>query len=71
LEGLTKTEIEEKLRIKISAAVPYMGENFVSANNQHVPLAVKFPNNTASMVLQEAAKGIVSQAKKIREGYSG
>ena len=71
LEGLTKPQIEEKLQLKVQTALPYAGENFAVANNQHAPIVNKFPNHIATMILQEAAKGIVLQAKKVRDRYTG
>jgi pilus assembly protein CpaE len=70
LEGLTKPQVEERLQLRILTAMPYMGENLVLANEQHIPIAIKHPTHTATMILQEAAKLIVSQAQKIRE-FSG
>ena len=55
LEGLTKAEAEKILEIEIRLMVPYMMGNFTLANNQHLPLTVKFPTDTASMVMKQAA----------------
>jgi pilus assembly protein CpaE len=55
LEGLTKAEAEKILGLDIKLMIPYMMGNFTLANNQHTPLSVKFPTDSASMVLKQAA----------------
>lgn len=55
LEGLTKAEAEKILEIEIKLMIPYMMGNFTLANNQHLPVSVKFPTDTASIVLKQAA----------------
>lgn len=54
-EGLTKMEAERAIGLEIRLMVPYLMGNFTLANNQHTPIALKFPTDTASMVLKEAA----------------
>ncbi len=66
LEGMSKPEAEKELGLEIKTALPYMGGSFSFANNQHAPVTLKFPNDTASMVLREAAKQIIEQARKTR-----
>lgn len=68
LEGLTKTEIEGRLGLEIKAAMPHLGGNFSLANNQHIPLTKKFPNDTAVMVLRESAEQMATQARRVRDG---
>ena len=55
LEGLTKTEAEKILGLEINLMMPYMMGNFTLANNQHTPISMKFPTDTASFVLKQAA----------------
>jgi pilus assembly protein CpaE len=55
LEGLTKAEAEKILGLDIKLMIPYMMGNFTLANNQHTPLSVKLPIDSASMVLKQAA----------------
>ena len=55
LEGLTKAEAEKILEVEIKLMVPYMMGNFALANNQNLPISVKFPTDTASMVMKQAA----------------
>lgn len=55
LEGLTKPEAEKILGLDINLMIPYMMGNFTLANNQHTPISVKFPTDSASMVLKQAA----------------
>jgi MinD-like ATPase involved in chromosome partitioning or flagellar assembly len=61
-EGLTKTEAEKALGLEIRLTMPYMMGNFTLANNQHSPISLKFPADTASMVLKEAAIEMSRQA---------
>lgn len=55
LEGLTKAEAEKILGLEIRLMVPYMMGNFALANNQNMPVSLKFPTDTASLVLKQAA----------------
>jgi Flp pilus assembly CpaE family ATPase len=66
LEGVTKTEAEGMIGLTIHVAVPHLGGNFALANNLHKPLSLKFPNDTAAIVLKDAATQMVSQAKRVR-----
>ncbi len=68
LEGLTKAEIEQALGLPIRTSVPYLGGNFSMANNQHQPYPVKFPRDTASIVMKETAQQMVEAAKRVRAG---
>jgi pilus assembly protein CpaE len=62
LEGVTKQEAEKILGLDIKLTVPYLGGNFTLSNNQHMPLVVKFPNDTASLMLKQAALEMSRQA---------
>ena len=62
LEGLTKAEAEKILGLEIKLMMPYMMGNFTLANNQNMPILLKFPNDTASMVLKQAALDMSRQA---------
>jgi pilus assembly protein CpaE len=62
LEGLTKSEAEKILGLEIKLMMPYMMGNFTLANNQHMPIITKFPTDTASMVLKQAALEMSRQA---------
>ena len=62
LEGLTKSEAEKILGLEIKLMMPYLMGNFTLANNQHVPVMVKYPTDTASMVLKQAAIEMSQQA---------
>jgi Flp pilus assembly CpaE family ATPase len=55
LEGLTKAEAEGILNVQIRNTVPYMQSNLTLANNQHLPLTSKFPNDTISLVFSQLA----------------
>jgi len=67
LEGLTKMEAEKILGIDIKLMMPYMMGNFTLANNLHMPIITKFPTDTASMVMKQAALDMSYQAIKVRE----
>jgi len=66
LEGLSKADTEKVLGIPIRAAIPYLGSNMVLANSQHQPFTLKYPKDTASIVLQEAAKEMSTLARNLR-----
>ncbi len=66
LEGVTKAEAEKIIGIEIKAALPYMGGNFALANNQHQPISLKFPNDTAAIVLKETAQQMAAHARRLR-----
>ncbi len=66
LEGLTKTEAEKIIGIPIKTMIPYMGSNFTLANNLNQPITTKYPMDTASIVLKEAADNMVKLARRQR-----
>jgi pilus assembly protein CpaE len=66
LEGLSKAEADKLLGIEIRTTMPYLGSNFSLANNLHQPLLVKFPNDTAAIVIKESSQQMVELAKKRR-----
>jgi pilus assembly protein CpaE len=66
LEGLTKADAEKIIGLDIKATIPYMGSNFVVANNQNQPISVKYPGDTTTLVLKESALGIVALVNQLR-----
>ena len=68
LEGLTKTQAEEIIGLPIKTTLPYMGSNFALANNLNQPMTVKYPTDTAAIILKGASEEIVSLARRIRQG---
>jgi pilus assembly protein CpaE len=70
LEGLTKTQAEEIIGLPIKTTMPYMGGNFALANNLNQPITVKYPTDTASIVLKGAAEEIVNLARRMRQTTS-
>ena len=62
LEGVTKAEAEKAIGLDIRLTMPYMTGNFTLANNQNMPLLIKFPNDTASLMLKQAALEMSRQA---------
>lgn len=67
-EGISKSEVEAALGLNIRSAMPHLGGNFLLAHNQHLPLAAKFPGDTACMILKETAGQIITLAEQIRAG---
>ncbi len=68
LEGLSKTDAENMLGMKINIAMPYLGTNFSFANGHHQPFSLKFPRDTASIIFQDTAREMAVLAQKIRSG---
>lgn len=66
LEGLTKTEAEEIVGLKIKTTMPYMGSNFALANNLSQPITTKYPTDTASIIFKETAGDMVRLARHLR-----
>jgi len=66
LEGLTKAEAEKILGFTIKTTLPYMGSNFTLANNLNQPITIKFPNDTASIILKETAGDMIKLARRLR-----
>jgi pilus assembly protein CpaE len=66
LEGLTKAEAEKILGVEIKLTMPYMMGNFTLANNQNTPISVKFPTDTASMILKQAATEMSQKIVKMQ-----
>ena len=66
LEGLTKVETEKILEIGINLTIPYMMGNFTLANNQNTPISVKFPTDTATMILKQAAVEMSQKVIKLQ-----
>ena len=67
LEGVTKAEAEEIIGLPIQTTMPYMGGNFALANNLNQPITVKYPTDTASIILKSAAEDIVNLARRMRQ----
>jgi pilus assembly protein CpaE len=63
LEGLTKSELERVIGLPVRITMPYMGDNFTVANNRHEPVAGRFPNDSVSMLLKQAAKQMAEMGK--------
>jgi pilus assembly protein CpaE len=67
LEGVTKVQAEEMIGLPIKTTMPYMGSNFALANNLNQPITVKYPTDTASIILKGAAQDIVNLARRMRQ----
>ncbi len=75
LEGLTKIELEQMTGLQIPITLPYMGGNFTVSNNRHEPVIAKFPNDSSTFTLKQAAIQIAELVqhshgweKNIRQG---
>ena len=66
LEGLTKTQAEEIIGLPIKTTMPHMGSNFSLANNLNQPITLKYPTDTASIILKGTAEDIVNLAHRSR-----
>jgi len=62
LEGLSKAEAEKIIKLEINKSLPYQGSHFAMANNQHLPLLQKFPDNTTVIIFREMAKEMTELA---------
>jgi pilus assembly protein CpaE len=67
LEGVTKTQAEEIIGLPIKTTMPYMGGNFALANNLNQPITLKYPTDTASIILKGAAEEIVNLSRRMRQ----
>ncbi len=67
LEGMTKAQAEEIIGLPIKTTMPYMAGNFALANNLNQPITLKYPTDTASIILKGAAEEIVNLARRIRQ----
>lgn len=65
LEGMTKADAESALGFQIRVTMPYMGGNFTLANNRHEPVAAKFPNDSASLMMMQAASQMADLSTKL------
>lgn len=68
LEGVTRAEAEEIIGVTVKTTMPYMAGNFALANNLNQPITLKYPADTASIILKDAAAQIVTSAKAMRGG---
>jgi len=65
-EGLSKSDSERLLGLQIQATIPYMMGNFSLANNQHLPVSQRFPNDTAAMMVSQISRDIIRIARQGR-----
>lgn len=66
LEGLTKAEAEKILDLEIKMTMPYLMGNFTLANNQNTPISVKFPTDTATIILKQIATEMSQKVVKMQ-----
>jgi pilus assembly protein CpaE len=66
LEGLSKADVENAIGMEVRVSFPYLGTNFAFANSHHQPFSLKFPQDTASIIFQDAAREMASLAQAVR-----
>lgn len=66
LEGATKAEAEATIGLPIKTTMPYMAGNFALANNLNQPITIKYPNDTASIILKDLSTDMVKLARRLR-----
>lgn len=65
LEGLTRAQAEEIIGLPIRTTMPYLGGNLSLANTRHQPITLKYPSDTASIILTGTASELVSLARQL------
>lgn len=65
LEGATKAEAEGIIGLPIKTTLPYLSGNFALANNLHQPITIKYPTDTASIVLKDSAEDMVKLSLRL------
>jgi MinD-like ATPase involved in chromosome partitioning or flagellar assembly/CheY-like chemotaxis protein len=63
-EGLSKSDAERILNTNIRATIPYLSGTVSLANNQHLPLLVKMPNDTAALMIDQISHEILDTAHR-------
>jgi MinD-like ATPase involved in chromosome partitioning or flagellar assembly len=66
LEGLSKSDAERILGMEIRATTPYLGGAFSLSNNQHLPILIKLPTDTAAMMVDQISREIMETARRNR-----
>jgi Flp pilus assembly CpaE family ATPase len=62
-EGVTKAEAEEIMGLRIKTMMPYMEGSFTHANNLNQPITIKYPNDTASIILRDLAVDVIKTSR--------
>jgi len=52
--------------LPIRTATPYMGGNFALANNLNLPIPIKYPTDTASIIFKSTAQDVASLVDRLR-----
>jgi hypothetical protein len=64
---MPKIEIESLLSLPISGAIPFMDTNFSLANNLHVPITYKFPDDVVTITIRQVANEIRVRAHEVSD----
>ncbi|MFH2104517.1 MAG: response regulator [Chloroflexota bacterium] len=67
LEGMSKTEVENTLDLKIRAAMPYLSDSFTLANNRHEPVIRRLIGDSSEMAITTIAREIAELAESLQE----
>lgn len=65
-EGLAKPEVEAVIGLEFRMAMPHLGGNVALANNQHLPIPIKYPHDTAALIFKESAAQMITLAERMR-----
>lgn len=68
LEGTSKPEAEKILGLDIKTSIPYLGNQLATASTQHQPYSLKFPKETATILLRDAAQRMTETVQRLRAG---
>lgn len=71
LEGMTKDEIEQVLGLRVQLSMPHMSSNFTVANNRHEPILTKYPGESGTLTLQQAASQLIEICQGTRSREPG
>ncbi|MGD8458229.1 MAG: AAA family ATPase [Anaerolineales bacterium] len=69
LEGFSKSEVEEQLGVFIPNTIPYMSRNMTLANNQHLPILHKFPDDTVTIAMRQTAREIQERLENKNKSF--
>jgi pilus assembly protein CpaE len=68
-EDLTGPPLENLMGRPINLGWPYVGQNLGLANSRHAPYRHRFPDDTASLILEEIANDMIRRATQV--GFPG
>lgn len=69
-EDMSSAVLEEALGRPANAGVPTMGEAFNLANNLHVPLHLRFPDDATTLIIHGVAASLLERLRETARSYS-